>query len=211
MTASGPFAMGPAMAGASAQRTAPRTNFTPVAPQGPGAAAKLGLGLTQTVAPSLGVKREGKAVAVGEGSTKKADEEEEKEVYSDADEGVEIIDMEDVKTMDWMAPEALKKARENKKKKVKIEEHDKKAKGKLLRKTFAFGGVLSGTGVAKEESTKSDQAGESTGVNLANAVDLSESEEEEELEDIIDDFNIVMNADTVRYIFRVAYPTWHLT
>ena len=52
-----------------------------------------------------------------------------------------------------------------------------------------------------------DQAEEATGVNLANAVDLSESEEEEELEDIIDDFAVAMNMDMVqccrRFIMHV--------
>jgi DNA-directed RNA polymerase III subunit RPC4 len=38
-------------------------------------------------------------------------------------------------------------------------------------------------------------------VNLANAVDLSESEEEEELEDIIDDFSIRVEQDIVSFIF----------
>jgi DNA-directed RNA polymerase III subunit RPC4 len=33
------------------------------------------------------------------------------EVYSDPDEGVEIVDMEDVRQMDWMAPESLRKER----------------------------------------------------------------------------------------------------
>lgn len=129
MTASGPFAMGPALAGTSARRTAPRTNFTPIVPQGPGGVSKLGAGLTQTMAPGLGPK-EGKDGGVGEGKGKKVEEEDEGEVYSDADEGVEIIDMENVRTMDWMAPEALKKAKEGKKK-VKIEELDKKGKGTL--------------------------------------------------------------------------------
>lgn len=70
-------------------------------------------------------------------------QEEEGEVYSDADEGVEIIDMENVKTMDWMAPEALRKVKEGtKKKKVKIEEPDKKGKGASRQKFMNFTQML---------------------------------------------------------------------
>lgn len=42
-----------------------------------------------------------------------------------------------------------------------------------------------------------DEDEESSKVNLANAVHLSDSEEEEEMEDIIDDFALAMNMDTV--------------
>ncbi|KZT65653.1 hypothetical protein DAEQUDRAFT_676506 [Daedalea quercina L-15889] len=102
MTASGPFAMGPALAGTSARRTAPRSNFAPAVPQTPGA---LGAGLTQTTAPAL--KRE------KPGALMKAEEDE--EVYSDPDEGVEIVDMEKIREMDWMAPESLAREREARK------------------------------------------------------------------------------------------------
>ena len=36
----------------------------------------------------------------------------EEEEYSDPDEGVEIVDMENVRQMDWMAPESLRKEKE---------------------------------------------------------------------------------------------------
>jgi DNA-directed RNA polymerase III subunit RPC4 len=42
-----------------------------------------------------------------------------------------------------------------------------------------------------------DETGDAADVNLANAVDLSESEEEEELEDIIDDFSAKTEQDLV--------------
>ncbi len=123
MTASGPFAMGPALGGTSARRTAPRSNFAPIVPQGPGGAARLGAGLTQTTAPTL--KREpqdGAGVPPGDD-----------EVYSDPDEGVEIVDMENVRQMDWMAPESLRKEKETGKKKVKREEkEDARAKSAFV-------------------------------------------------------------------------------
>ncbi|PCH44215.1 hypothetical protein WOLCODRAFT_77085 [Wolfiporia cocos MD-104 SS10] len=157
MTASGPFAMGPALAGTSARRTAPRSNFTPIVPQGPGGSAKLGAGLTQTTAPSLAARKE-KAAEKGA-----KEEESDAEVYSDPDEGVEIVDMDHIKQLDWMAPESLGKEKQKGKKKA--------VKTKV-----------------KEESDAKE-------VNLANAVDLSESEEEEELEDIIDDFALANDMD----------------
>lgn len=53
-------------------------------------------------------------------------------------------------------------------------------------------------GVAKEEAMEDDSSASPQGVNLANAVDLSESEEEEEMEDIIDDFAVALDAESVR-------------
>ncbi|ESK96411.1 hypothetical protein Moror_6919 [Moniliophthora roreri MCA 2997] len=144
MTASGPFAMGPTMASGSARRSVPASNFTPIPIPSKGRHTSLGAGLTHTATPSIKVeegKSKGKAV-------------EEDEVYSDPDDGVEILDMENVQKVDYMAPDVLKEVK-----------HIPKVK--------------------KEDSEAPDQAG---GVNLSNAIDLSESEEEEEMEDIIDDF-----------------------
>ena len=66
----------------------------------------------------------------GKGGEKDKKEEEEGEVYSDPDEGVEIVDMDNVRTMDWMAPESLKRERSaHKKKKVKVEDKGKEKIG----------------------------------------------------------------------------------
>ena len=131
MTASGPFAMGPALAGQAGRRTVPRPNFTPILPQGPGATQKLGAGLTHTTAPMLGVKSEPEE---GDEKGKQREKtEDEEEVYSEADEGVEIVDMDKVRTMDWMAPEVLQK--EKKPVKVKKETKEKvdvKGKGACI-------------------------------------------------------------------------------
>ncbi|CAL1714722.1 unnamed protein product [Somion occarium] len=179
MTASGPFAMGPTLAGQTpSRRAAPRSNFTPMIPQALGGMAKLGAGLTATTAPSLagGVKREQEEGGFGKGKAREEEEEEEEEgeeeVYSDADEGVEIVDIEKIRIMDWMAPESLKREREiGKRKRKKVKTEEKEVKGK---------------GVARPDVMDVDQPREE--VNLANAIDLSESEEEEELEDIVEDF-----------------------
>ncbi|KAI0255862.1 RNA polymerase III RPC4-domain-containing protein [Lactifluus subvellereus] len=158
MTASGPFAMGPSQAGSSAWRTAPRVSAAPTAPRAPADSAALGANLTKTAAPTL--KKERTA------ERPHADDDDDAEVYSDPDEGVEIVDMRNVHTMDWMAPESLK-----------WETRDK-TKKKAAR-------------VKKEEAepTPSKEKGDAVDINLANALDLSESEEEEKMEDIIDDFS----------------------
>jgi DNA-directed RNA polymerase III subunit RPC4 len=112
MTASGPFAMGPAISGNNGRRSVPRSNFaipTPTADR-----ASLGAGLTRIAT----AKKENDLK--GKGPDKPSEEDE--EVYSDPDEGVEIVDMEDVRQMDWMAPESLRKERRITKKKVKKEE-----------------------------------------------------------------------------------------
>ncbi|PPQ65472.1 hypothetical protein CVT26_000112 [Gymnopilus dilepis] len=131
--------MGPALAGSSARRSTPRSNFAPIAAPS-GSFSGAGSGLSQTGPPSLR-KNETKEAPV---------KTEDDEVYSDPDEGVEIIDMENVRQMDWMAPESLRRERPSTKK------------------------------VKKEEQA------EATAAN--NALDLSDSEGEEELEDIIEDF-----------------------
>ncbi|TFY53925.1 hypothetical protein EVJ58_g9171 [Rhodofomes roseus] len=151
MTASGPFAMGPTLAGTSARRSAPRSNFAPAVPQRP---------------------REPRVKV----------EDEDEEAYSDPDEGVEIVDMEKIRDMDWMAPESLAREREAK----------KRVKGTTVKKENPEKVDRKGKGVAKPEvmdvDDESPEPEAETEVNLANAVDLSESEDEEELEDIIDDF-----------------------
>ena len=52
---------------------------------------------------------------------------EDAEVYSDPDEGVEIVDMRNVHSMDWMAPESLKwesKREKTKKKAMKVKKEE---------------------------------------------------------------------------------------
>ncbi|KAJ6518623.1 RNA polymerase III RPC4-domain-containing protein [Mycena sanguinolenta] len=151
MTASGPFAMGPTMAGNNARRSVPRSNFTIPTPTVDRSA--LGAGLTRVSVPSIKKENDLK------GKEKDKPSEEEEEVYSEPDEGVEIIDMEDVRQMDWMAPESLRKERRSAKKKVK-----------------------------KEPTDAAIEAEPVVEIDAANALDLSESEEEEEFEDLIEHF-----------------------
>ena len=113
MTASGPFAMGPSKAGSSAWHGGPRVSAMPAAPRGPPTdSSALGANLTKTPAPTLKERVE-----------RRVHIDEDAEVYSDPDEGVEIVDMRNVHAMDWMAPESLKwesKREKTKKKIVKV-------------------------------------------------------------------------------------------
>jgi DNA-directed RNA polymerase III subunit RPC4 len=184
MTASGPFALGPAMMGASStKRAAPRSNIAPVVP-GSAPGGSLGAGLTNTTAPGVGVKRETSNLEIPKMEQDTMDEE--GEVYSDPDEGVEIVDMENVKRMDWMAPESLRKNRPR----VKAKREWPDEKDKALMENQARGSNLASVSdVDAEEPRKAK-------VNLANALNLSDSEEEEELEDIIHDFAFQLDADS---------------
>ena len=110
MTASGPFAMGPAMAGSSSRRPAPRSNFVPAVPTE--SLSNLGGNLSQLIPPSLRRDVNSRTGTSGNGVVKTEDE----EVYSDPDDGVEIVDIENVRQMDWMAPESLRKDRQYTKK-----------------------------------------------------------------------------------------------
>ncbi|KAJ6591743.1 RNA polymerase III RPC4-domain-containing protein [Mycena vulgaris] len=176
MTASGPFAMGPAMSGNNARRSVPRSNFA--IPNPTADRSSLGAGLTRM--PTTKKENDLK------GKDKDKPVEEEEEVYSDPDEGVEIIDMEDVRQMDWMAPESLRKERRHAKKKVKKEE-------------------------PVDAELETDAA--EVEVDTANALDLSESEEEEEFEDLIEHFawqETVSEDPTLReerlYFFQFPSP-----
>ena len=110
--------MGPSLAGSSAWRSGQRVSTAPTAPRGPPDPAALGANLTKTAAPAL--KKEERVES-------HVHVDDDAEVYSDPDEGVEIVDMRNVHTMDWMAPESLKSesARERSKKRVaKVEKEE---------------------------------------------------------------------------------------
>ncbi|KAH9004726.1 RNA polymerase III RPC4-domain-containing protein [Lactarius hatsudake] len=193
MTASGPFAMGPSLAGSSAWRSGPRVSSIPTAPRGPPDPAALGANLTKTAAPTL--KKEERVES-------RVHVDDDAEVYSDPDEGVEIVDMRNVHTMDWMAPESLKSesARDRSKKRAaKVEKEDELTldKGKGTPKH----------GPITTEGSFLDDVGD---INFANALDLSESEEEEVMEDIIDDFARDSEDQSLRqerlYFFQFPSP-----
>ena len=186
--------MGPSQAGSSAWRSGPRVSTIPTVPRGPPDPTALGANLTKTAAPAL--KKEERAHGP---RVHVDDDDDDVEVYSDPDEGVEIVDMKNVHTMDWMAPESLKweSARERSKKRAAKAKKEEVDDGKVMSKekgmhSFPTQGeklnyisLLVKQGSIATEALLADEVGD---INLANALDLSESEEEEVMEDIIDDF-----------------------
>ncbi|KAL5492246.1 hypothetical protein ACEPAI_3693 [Sanghuangporus weigelae] len=168
MMATGPLALGPTMSGSAAtKRSGPRSNFSAASRSsgsGAPASSSVGTGLTRSTVPTL--KRE-----PSDSSQKFV--EVEAETYSDPDEGVEIVDMDEIRKMDWMAPESLTKEKvREKRKKSSIKREASKDKGKVK---------------AEPQDVELEEHEEEQ-VDLANALDLSESEEEEEMEDIFNDF-----------------------
>ena len=120
----------------------PRSNFSPIVPMGGmggpgGMRSSLGAGLTSSEAPSL-FKREARD-GQGDGDEGEDVKMKTEDAYSDPEDGVEIIDIDDVRRMDWMAPESLAKDRngdknrknKNKNRKVKEEVGDERDKGKV--------------------------------------------------------------------------------
>lgn len=178
MTASGPFAMGPALAGNTARRSVPRSNFAPIMPfTKPGSSTAASF--THTSAPAL------KKEVDSNMKQEKVENLGHEEVYSDPDEGVEIVDMEDVRQMDWMAPESLRKERLVRKIK---KENIVDGAGGVLPQVQAW--ILISFIAAIGE------------INRTNALDLSDSEEEEELEDIIQDFAAKTDIEMVYFFSR---------
>ncbi|QRV89027.1 DNA-directed RNA polymerase III subunit C4 [Ceratobasidium sp. AG-Ba] len=186
MVASGPFALGPA---ANSTRRPTRISAVSAPPPGHGGAPPPGGGLTDTAAPTLehgSRKLQKKRVGL---------EAAEKEQYSD-DEGVEVVDMDDVNELDWMAPDSLIRVKEEDEEKA-ARKRDK-LKGKIKDKgpskmkldpeddARVSESLLSSRDVSTVRTSPSGEDDENK--NLANALDLSESEEDEELEDLVEDF-----------------------
>ena len=116
MTASGPFAMGPTLVGSSIRGSAPRSKFAPTAPV---SRTSTGFGNNLLSSAPLSFKND---VGNMDNNVKNgAVKTEDGEYYSDPDEGVEIVDMEDVHQLDWMAPDSIRKERQKSQKTVKKE------------------------------------------------------------------------------------------
>ncbi|PFH46878.1 hypothetical protein AMATHDRAFT_68867 [Amanita thiersii Skay4041] len=96
MAASGPFAMGPALAGHSTRRPVLRSNLAAPTPN-PATT------LVNSRSHPFPLKQEETMI-----KGQKAERDNDDDVYSDPDEGVKIIDMQRVRNLDWMAPETLR-------------------------------------------------------------------------------------------------------
>lgn len=186
MTASGPFAMGPALVGSSARHAAPRPNFTPILSQGPSTSSLRSI-LSNAPAPQLkkDKQRENVPADVAQREVKIESEE---EVYSEPDDGVEIVDIENVGKLDWMAPETLQKEQRHRK------------KGKTIKSDIAEASALIGSKGKGQPFYAVIYFKDSQNQIVdfaANGLDPSESEEESELEDLIDDFAFGMESGHV--------------
>lgn len=177
MTASGPFAMGPTLAGTSAQRSTPRSNFAPIVPQGAAKGSALGANLSNSAAPTLKKEKQRENPSVDPVQPPK--NESDNDVYSEPDEGVEIIDMENVRQLDWMAPETLQRDQRDRRKrkqvKTEVDELPSVSQGNSSSPLLVGINLCGYIGHSAENADHS------------NALDLSESEEEEP-EDLLQDF-----------------------
>ncbi|KAG8220923.1 RNA polymerase III RPC4-domain-containing protein [Butyriboletus roseoflavus] len=202
--------MGPTLAGTSARRTAPRSNFTPILPQGPDKEPASGANLSNFAAPTLkkDKQRENSLIDTAQRPKKESDE----EVYSEPEDGVEIIDMENVRQLDWMAPEALQRERRDRRKRKGV----KTEIGELSIPSVSNNqGNFPSSSLPLDHTKLHGFVGPSAenlkDVDRSNALNLSESEEEEALEDLMEDFAIQANmAEGVRqerlYFFQFPEP-----
>lgn len=108
MTASGPFALGPAQSAAAGRRIPQRVGLG-------GHPGGSGINIGQGSSALTHVRPQRTTLGGVGGGLK----EEEPDQYSDPDEPWGIVDMADVKTLDWMAPETLKKVKDERTKKDK--------------------------------------------------------------------------------------------
>ncbi|KIM33889.1 hypothetical protein M408DRAFT_87006 [Serendipita vermifera MAFF 305830] len=159
MVPAGPFAMGPLAAGMSG--TSRPTAFAVSRSQNSGTTSNVGM-KAEHGTTSLSRNRDHLA----------ADDEHEE--YSEEEPGLAIVDLEDVKLLDIMAPDALKKERQKTKQKVKVKKEPVEGDAEAL--------------VANEST-------EPKAINANQALDLSESEEEIELEDLRQHF--LVNEDEI--------------
>lgn len=203
MTASGPFAMGPALASTSARRSTPKSSFTPIVPQGAAKGSALGANLLNVAAPTLRKDKQRENPLVDPAIDKPPKNESDEEVYSEPDEGVEIIDMDNVRQLDWMAPETLQRDRRDRAKRRRI-----KTEVEELSVPHVSQGSLSSL-LLPIPNCIIGFIGPSEDVDPSNALDLSESEEDE-LEDLMEDFAFQANIAEVRTltgIMNTEYQT----
>lgn len=204
MTASGPFSLGP-----SSRPSASRARVTPLGPggSGPGPAAAAG-----------GDASASKAEA-DRASYRNPDKIKDAEEYSDPEDGgVAIIDMDQVYCLDDLAPIALPRVAEKSTKKDRVQaasERQRKMDGRVklelskseeiqvkpesdcdvepMDDTEIIDASRAAT-VSSQAATPQPETGATeTKLNPADALDLSESEGEELMDDLVDDF--VFNED----------------
>lgn len=117
--------------------------------------------------------------------------EEEKEELSDADEpGLKRVDISDVRGLDWMAPEALRKVREVKRKNIKLKQRE--MSGKLIFSSPLGNNELFRheccTTVKSEPPNQDAMQVDSKSNTPDEAIEISDDDSEEHLENIAADF-----------------------
>ncbi|KAG8840385.1 hypothetical protein FRB91_006148, partial [Serendipita sp. 411] len=166
MVPAGPFAMGPLAAGMSGTRNAPSSASYHTG-SGPGTSGRAG-GSGPKAEPKPSVLPTNRDQLVIDDAP---------EVYSeDENEEGRVIDLEEVKMLDFMAPDALKKERRK----------ERKSKGKQVAKKEVIEIDIS----EPKESGDQDPIVKEEMKNESQALDLSESEEEIELEDLQQYFQV---------------------
>ncbi|TKY90306.1 hypothetical protein EX895_000304 [Sporisorium graminicola] len=213
MTASGPFALGP-----SARPTGKK-----VAPVGPGGSSLTSAGDTEASRSAVSTKTD-----PDRASYRNPDKLKDAEQYSDPEDGgVEIVDMDEVHILDELAPRSLPRVAEKETKKEKQRATDarqKKMDGRLLKEDRDANpnatirvksedpddlmGNLDPTANGSSSSAyiSSTSATPQPEVNTADALDLSESEGEELMDDLVDDFVLHdeddVNPENRLYLFQ---------
>lgn len=187
---------------------AARSTAKKVAPIGPG-------GSSLTPAASADSSRSGTPAKTDpdRASYRNPDKLKDAEQYSDPEDGgVEIVDMDEVHALDELAPRALPRVAEKESKKDKqkaVNARQKKMESRILKdereaNPSAFirvksedgddvmeelnPSVTTGTSTAISSASATPQPEDEPKVNTADALDLSESEGEELMDDLVDDF-----------------------
>lgn len=203
MTASGPFALGPSA----------RPSGKKSAPIGPG-----GSNLTPAASADPSRSNTPARLDSDRASYRNPDKLKDAEQYSDPEDGgVEIVDIDEVHALDELAPRALPRVAEKQSKKDKqkaASARQKKMDGRALKEekdsslstairvksedddvpmadiepSPAAGFDGTGTSTAISRASATPQPEDEPKVNTADALDLSESEGEELMDDLVDDF-----------------------
>lgn len=192
MTASGPFALGPSTRSAGKK----------VAPTGPGGSSLTRSGSNEPSTGSIATKTD-----PDRATYRNPDKLKDAEQYSDPEDGgVEIVDMDEVHILDDLAPRALPRVAEKETKKDKqkaANARQKKMEGRMLKDEREAGGStvrvkseddddamgeLDPRSASVLSASATPQPEDGPQVNTADALDLSESEGEELMDDLVDDF-----------------------
>lgn len=193
MTASGPFALGP-----SARPTGKK-----IVPLGPGGSSLTPAGSADSSRSNTPAKLD-----PDRASYRNPDKLKDAEQYSDPEDGdIEIVDLDEVHILDELAPRALPRVAEKESKKDKQKAADarqKKVDGRILKEERDANpsaairvksedpddimASLEPSSTVISSASVTPQPEDASKINSADALDLSESEGEELMDDLVDDF-----------------------